>query len=90
MLAPNQSEIVREILAERDKQDAAWGTPNKTFHTFLVVLQEEIGEACHEWHAEHYPTDKDVGSYSGLRRELIQVAAVALEMVESFDLGYCR
>lgn len=72
----------QDIVNERMRQDNKWGANRiHSFPLWLTVLQEEIGEAsmaCLE--------RDDVG----LRQELVQVAAVAQAMLESFDNGGCR
>jgi NTP pyrophosphatase (non-canonical NTP hydrolase) len=64
------------VLYERQKQDDKWGEQNHSMEKWLVILQEECGEAAQaalkdeEWR---------------YRDEMVQVAAVALAAVECFD-----
>ena len=84
---------LRDVLAERERQDAKWGEQNHDFGTFLAILQEEVGEASRDWLKSRTPSDRDVSREEHLvrlREELVQVAAVALQMVEAFDRGACR
>ena len=81
---------ISDVEIERIAQDRQWGEQNNSFEIWLTVLQEEIGEAAHEVLAMRYQTKKDTGSLGGLRKELVQIAAVALAMIESFDRGFCR
>lgn len=100
-MTPAQQRIADDVAAERDRQDAKWGPqdshPDGTGGLALVILAdmardqceresktsagsswrsillEEVFEAC----AEIEPDD--------LRKELIQVQAVAMHWVEALD-----
>ena len=56
------------------REDAAWDNQE-----WLSILVEEVGEVAH-WLT--YDTDKTIDD---LRKELIQVAAMAIAWVESID-----
>lgn len=67
---------VLDVLAERQRQQAKWGTQYHDPAGWLPILVEEVGEvgkAIFEKSTEEY------------RKELIQVAAVAVAAVEEFD-----
>lgn len=64
------------VLMERERQDAKWGEQNHSRDRWFTILGEEVGEAC-EASLEHADM-----SY---RAEMVQVAAVALAAIESFD-----
>jgi hypothetical protein len=54
----------------------------------MAILTEEVGEASkealeHHWAGTHYPVDHE--RLDRLRTELVQVAAVAVAMIESLD-----
>ena len=69
-------DVLGEIINERKRQDDKWGEQNHQPSIWLVILGEEVGEACKavlEMDCEEY------------RKELIQVAAVAIAAVESYD-----
>ena len=73
--------IVREVLDEREQQDARWGQQNHTPMEWLAVLTEEVGEVSQEVLRNHFG-----GKYlEAYRAECIQVAAVAVAMVECLD-----
>lgn len=79
MIEPNKS--LNSVLIERNKQDAKWGEQNHDPFTFLAILTEEVGELAQA--ALH-------GRYGGpesnnIREEAVQVAAVALAIVECLD-----
>jgi NTP pyrophosphatase (non-canonical NTP hydrolase) len=70
--------VLQEVYVERTKQDNQWGEQNHHPIKWLAILGEEVGEA------NHAVLEHDRHNY---REELIQVAAVAAAMVESFDRG---
>ncbi len=74
-------DVLGDVYAERARQDAKWGEQNHLPMEWITILGEEFGEVCRAafeayWNGqrpEHY------------REELIQVAAVAVAMVEAYD-----
>jgi len=67
-----------DVLLERERQEQLWGVQNHDPFTYLTILMEEVGELSQA--ALHT-------RYGGLecgrmREEAIQVAAVALAIVE--------
>ena len=78
-----QAVIFVEVSEERRRQDGRWGKPaerNLPLPIWLTVLAEEVGEVAHEIlvGAKH-------DDYTALRAELVQVAAVAIAMIEAID-----
>jgi NTP pyrophosphatase (non-canonical NTP hydrolase) len=70
-----------DILAERKRQDEKWGEQNHDAITYLAILIEECGELAQA--ALHY---KFGGPEAlGVRNEAVQVAAVALAIVQCLD-----
>lgn len=80
-LSERFNEIIREIRAEREIQIETFGDQNLMPTEYLLILNEEIGEvnkaACEAFFNEQ--------SWLDYRHELMQVAAVAVAMIESFD-----
>lgn len=74
--------ILLHVSEERDRQDAKWGgipgIERRDDHTYAAVLTEEVGEVCRAW------LERDT---TGLREELVQVAAVAVAWIEELDNG---
>jgi NTP pyrophosphatase (non-canonical NTP hydrolase) len=69
--------IINEVHNERDRQDAKFGDQiSNTAQEWLVILVEEVGEVARAL------CDGNMASY---RKEIIEVAAVAVSMAESFD-----
>ena len=82
-----QLEIVDEIFAERLRQDAKWGEQNHKPIEWLPILMEEVGEASKAALEEHFKEYYIDMSFQDYRKECIEVAAVALAMVECLDRG---
>lgn len=69
---------LREILLERDKQDAKWGQQNHEMPIWLAILHEETGELSEAVLHKTFGGSKS----ENVLNEAIQVAAVALAIVE--------
>lgn len=67
-----------EVAMERRRQDKKWGVQNHLPEKWMTILLEEVGEAAHG------RLENDRANY---REELVQVAAVAVAMIESIDRG---
>lgn len=74
-------QVLDEVHEERKRQQAKWGEQNHAPADYLTILGEEVGEA-NKAALEAKFAGKEWGHY---RTELIQVAAVAVAMVECFD-----
>lgn len=73
--------ILNQILIERGRQDEKWGIQNHEPAYWALILGEEVGEVSRAI------LEKDPANY---REELIQVAAVCVAAVESFDRNETR
>lgn len=74
--------VMFDVLIERQNQDKKWGVQNHGPFIWLGILGEEFGEVC-EAALEH-----KFGGYRNvdkLRAEAIQVAAVAVALVQCID-----
>ncbi len=75
-------DIFMEVIKERRRQDEKWGPENvlqtESNAVRMTVLTEEVGEVA-----------KAIleGDFSGMKTELIQVAAVVFAWLESPDLA---
>lgn len=79
---------VEDILRERAGQDAKFGEQNHSFADWLIILTEEIGEACQD--AQELRSCVRSDSFpsalgKNFRKELVQVAAVAMAILECGD-----
>lgn len=86
----DRNAVVRDVLAERDRQDSERGAPSYRDwpqvpphlkpHVWFSILTEEVGETSTAVHdCLFHPTD---ATWSNLREELVQVAAVAMAFLE--------
>lgn len=78
-----QAQVISDVLAERQRQDAKWGQQDNDPFIYLAVLVEEVGELAqsilHCRFGGH--------AAASLRTEAIHTAAVALALVECLDRG---
>lgn len=73
--------VVEEVFAERARQDAKWGEQNHNDIVWQAILIEEVGEV-----AQAILHDMFGGVAEGtIRKELTQVAAVALQWLECME-----
>ncbi|EHQ08274.1 MazG-like family protein [Leptonema illini] len=89
----NRIDIFNAISKERERQDGMWGEQNHEPTIWLGILGEEYGEVCKaaieahfettinplQYHAANHPVHTLIENYE---KELIQVAAVAVAMIE--------
>jgi NTP pyrophosphatase (non-canonical NTP hydrolase) len=68
--------IMNRIHNERDRQDELWGEQKHSPGDWVPILVEEVGEVC---------TAINDGDMEGYPIELVQVAAVAVSMLECFE-----
>jgi NTP pyrophosphatase (non-canonical NTP hydrolase) len=82
-LARLRTSVLADISGERDVQDNKWGDQQHDIYKFLAILGEEVGEVNKAaLHTEYG------GPEAGkIREELVQVAAVAVKMLENLDRG---
>lgn len=78
--------IFEEIKVERLKQDVKWGIQNHKPIEWIAILTEEVGEVSKAALEEHFKKCYwDLTMLKEYRKELIQVAAVAIAMIESLE-----
>jgi hypothetical protein len=81
-----QLDYLFEITEERENQVKKWGIQNHAPIEWLAILMEEVGEVSREALEYHFHKFyKDTGQLERYEKELIQVAAVALAMLESLS-----
>jgi hypothetical protein len=86
------NQVIVDILSERKRQNDKWGIQDHNVIEWIAILTEEVGEASKEAVDFHFGTPLDNG-FSNIqkqklrdyRKEMIQVAAVAMQAVESLD-----
>jgi len=80
--------VMGEVWDERRRQHNKRGERNYEPHVYAVILHEEVGEAAREicdyaFNPESPSAQRDCAIRA--RAELVQVAAVAVAMIESLD-----
>ena len=88
-------QILDNIQKERQRQTKKWGEQNHSYPKWISILTEEVGEAAKEANDYEYlldninnPTFDSVllnQTLINLREELVQVAAVAVQIIEKID-----
>lgn len=73
------------VLQERRRQDTLWGTQNHDMFTWLAILSEEVGEFSQAVLETRFGGPK--GGEDRILAEAVQVAAVALAIVECLQRG---
>ncbi len=76
-------DIYDDIKAERKRQIIKWGDQRHRLGNWMAILGEEYGEVCAEVCAIELQGKPE--RLPDLRAELIQVAAVAVQIVENID-----
>lgn len=98
MITNRLNAIIIEVRRERFRQDKKWGEQNHNVVEWIAILGEEFGEAAKEAVDFHFanglpPKEEMTGEHKKIqykriqnyRKECIEVAAVAISMVESLD-----
>lgn len=80
----NTDQIFDAIAAERRRQDELWGPQRHDWPVWSAILTEETGEVAEAALRAHFGMDVDLDH---LREELVQVAAVAVHIIERIDAG---
>lgn len=77
-----RTEALNDVLAEMQRQDVKWGA-DRSLNPFVwgAILGEEVGEFHQAVLHDHYG-----GKAAGTsREEAVQIAAVALQIIEYYD-----
>jgi len=81
-----EKSVLNEVAEERAKQDRKWGEQNHDNFRWLAILGEEVGEANEAALEIEFVKEQVPGDWKAqLRKELIQVAAVAVGFIECID-----
>lgn len=77
---------IQDILTERKRQDAMWGQQDHGLLLWNTILAEEFGEFARHVYEAQYAEDEEVAeALHDARVEIVQVAAVAVAIIESMD-----
>lgn len=85
------SNAVQAVIDERRRQDIKWGLQDHEPQYWVGILGEEFGELCeaiNETVFDNGPEARKKGGYENMRREAVQVAAVAVGFIEALDRRY--
>jgi hypothetical protein len=77
-----------DVHMERVRQHEKWGVQNHPLGIWIAILGEEFGEACQQALRATFNDPRDGTSadpLQDLRTELVQVAAVAIQIIEHID-----
>lgn len=88
--------VIERVRDERVRQNDKWGIQDHNAIEWVGILVEEVGEASKEAVDFHFNNPKRIDSaitqeatqenrIRDLKKELIQVAAVAIQAVESIE-----
>ena len=79
-VSPQCRNATLSVLLERHKQNKKWGEQNHDAYRWITILMEEVGEVSQAVLQSEFGGDK--GGQKNVHDEMVQVAAVALAMVE--------
>jgi hypothetical protein len=81
--------VFNEIVEEQRRQNEKWGEQNHSPLEWIAILTEEVGEVAKEAHEFHFGVrgtiemiEEKIQMY---RKEMVQVAAVAVQAIECLD-----
>lgn len=78
-----------DVVDERIRQHAIWGVQRHSWPEWISILTEEVGEAAQACNVLYWANGASEGQRDGVRHalriELVQVAAVAVAIVEHID-----
>ena len=77
--------VYDDIQKERNRQDRKWGVQRHKSGTWQMILSEEVGEVAQASLAEMFDRNRTEKKRGELRKELVQVAAVAVAWIECID-----
>lgn len=85
-MSTRTSIVLTDVVDERHRQDMRWGQQDHSPIEWMAILMEEVGEVSKEVCEHHFQYKGDQKERSlRMRKELVQVAAVAVAMIESLD-----
>ena len=77
--------VISDVCCELKRQREKWGEQNHAPEWWLAILGEEVGEANKAALEAHFNSYYPQAKHGDYRKELVQVAAVAISMIECFD-----
>jgi NTP pyrophosphatase (non-canonical NTP hydrolase) len=80
----DRTSVYRDIDDERERQESLFGNQVHSWPIWAAILSEETGEVSEACLQVHWDGET---ALAHLREELVQVAAVAVQMLEKLDSG---
>jgi hypothetical protein len=77
--------VYDDLAIERFRQDEKWGVQNHKPEKWVAILGEEFGELCQAVVETVFDNGSDKGGFDNIRKEAIQVASVAVALIECLD-----
>jgi NTP pyrophosphatase (non-canonical NTP hydrolase) len=77
--------VFAEIIKEQERQVFLFGKQDHSPHVYYGILAEEVGEVAMAMNDSFDFKTKTYIDLSDYREELVQVAAVAISMIQSLD-----
>jgi hypothetical protein len=78
---------VHDVARERDDQDAMWGVQNHHPAYWLAIMGKQVGQFGTSVLNREWWEDKDKATLGVMRHEAVQMAAVAVAIIECIDAG---
>lgn len=84
-MSMNTGKVLIEVLQERKRQNQKFKEQNHSPMEWVAILGEEFGEVSKAAVEAHFTGYDSTGNWDEYRMELVQVAAVAVAMIECLD-----
>lgn len=78
---------ISDVLAERARQDQQWGVQNHHPAYWLAIMGKQVGQFGTAVLNREWWEDKDKATLGVMRNEAVQMAAVAVAIIECIDKG---
>lgn len=82
----HQEDAINDVLLERDRQDEQWGVQNHHPAYWLAILGKQVGQLGSAVLDREWWVEKEKAT-AKVREEAVQVAAVAVALIECIDKG---
>ena len=76
---------IQSVIEERGRQNEKWGEQRHNWVEWIAILGEEFGESSQAAVEAHWSGGETPRKERHLREEMVQVAAVAVQIIEHLD-----
>ncbi|TGD83400.1 hypothetical protein EU557_03425 [Hymenobacter wooponensis] len=81
------ADVIKDVLTERVRQHNKFGYQNRPPFEWFLILSEEVGEVAKECvEMQFNDASHPHSNPAAYRKELVEVAAVALAALQNFDM----